>query len=789
MLLVNPFLPRILVVSDWQSALSLWARTRTRPKFAGVQRLSRKLTSHATDECRGALWPCSFLCVSAVCRMSSADGHQSLHFLGLPDLKQLICITLTLQEEDEEPRSKQIKTCRELVLLFSDVLASPALDSFVDITVVIATSFFQKGMLQVFGQRRRLQLGSLQGVFPGDLQRCLSYSLITRLSPSWTKAGLYLISGKDFLTERGRLNAVSLELSAREGQMCFSIEASTVRLPPTTLEDFGLPPLVLWRFCSDPDFILDLASTRGALWCHVLPSMKRGQIISISRQLPRDGPFRSYRDLQNHWKCMYGYRLPELVEEEVVYCSVYFRLVGERLFTYPLSCIRLRPVQRCPRVDLQGTLGSFLSDIGHRLKTVCGFPARLSSRPCYRAVSLSTAASVQVESSLELNLTTSCPIRPVFTQLPPPPPSQPLRSSFGSQPAAWTPLSQQEEAQELLEKRCGFKGRLTQSQGCRGDGDWSSSSSSISSSYTDFSFSDSSGYESQYPFSSSSSSSSSFLPHFQPASCLSSSSFSTTSSPFPVFQPASSLTSSSFSKSSPSHPVFQPASFFSSSISSSVIPPTPPLSQVRMNPAPKLVPTFKNKHQSHHANIALLRVQKQKKQLGGGGAEPERVTLPSFGKKIPATAPPLSSLTAAALPAAVLSPPIIPHFSRRRSSHSSATATSANPNIKHISSLSPVSKLKPRIIIPPKPEIKPKLQSISKTISKVNSEGNAVTNSGAKMQEEDDKEPLAPTSSDASNEETSKPSKKRVGFDSKLKKSRATIRDVEKMARTNQVRR
>lgn len=31
----------------------------------------------------------------------------------------------------------------------------------------------------------------------------------------------------------------------------------------------------------------------------------------------------------------YGYRLPELAEEEVVYCSVYFRLVGERLFTYP----------------------------------------------------------------------------------------------------------------------------------------------------------------------------------------------------------------------------------------------------------------------------------------------------------------------------------------------------------------------------------------------------------------------------------------------------------------------
>lgn len=30
----------------------------------------------------------------------------------------------------------------------------------------------------------------------------------------------------------------------------------------------------------------------------------------------------------------YGYRLPELAEDEVLYCSVYFRLLGEILFRY-----------------------------------------------------------------------------------------------------------------------------------------------------------------------------------------------------------------------------------------------------------------------------------------------------------------------------------------------------------------------------------------------------------------------------------------------------------------------
>ncbi|KAM6971580.1 uncharacterized protein C18orf63 homolog [Tautogolabrus adspersus] len=400
----------------------------------------------------------------------SGGVHQSMFFLELPDLKKLCCISLTLQEEGEEPRSKQIKICRELVLLYSDVVAFPALDSFTEITAVMAVPFYQKGILQVFGRRRSLELGSPQCVFPGVLQACLSYSLITRLAPRWNKAGLYLINGRDFLTDGGRLNAVSMELSTSEGQLCISIEANTVRLPPTKLEDFDLPPLVLRRFCIDPDSVLNPTSTGGAIWCHILPSMKKGQIITISRQLPKDGPFRTYSDLQSHWNHLYGYRLPELAEEEVVYCSIYFKLVGDRRFTYPLSCIRLQPVQRCPRVDLQGALGSFLSDVSDRLQSVCGFPARLTNKPCYRTVGLCTAASVKVLNGEQVNLTSSCSIRPVLTQLPPPPPPpllppRPLKPSFSSQPQGRAPLSQQDGVQRILGNGCGFRGRLTQSQG------------------------------------------------------------------------------------------------------------------------------------------------------------------------------------------------------------------------------------------------------------------------------------------------------------------------------------
>ncbi|XP_039646713.1 uncharacterized protein C18orf63 isoform X2 [Perca fluviatilis] len=126
--------------------------------------------------------------------MSGGVQQQQLYFLGLPDLKKLCCVTMALPE-DQELRSRQIKTCRELILLYSDIVASPALDSLSEITVVMAMSYFQKGIVQMFAQRRSLQLSSSQCVFPGVLQYCVSFSLITRLAPSWNKAGLYLIAG------------------------------------------------------------------------------------------------------------------------------------------------------------------------------------------------------------------------------------------------------------------------------------------------------------------------------------------------------------------------------------------------------------------------------------------------------------------------------------------------------------------------------------------------------------------------------------------------------------------
>lgn len=53
------------------------------------------------------------------------------------------------------------------------------------------------------------------------------------------------------------------------------------------------------------------------------------------------------------------------------------------MLRYPLCCIRTQPVQWFPRVDLQGVLRTFISDLQAELQSVCGFQVQMSNKPFY----------------------------------------------------------------------------------------------------------------------------------------------------------------------------------------------------------------------------------------------------------------------------------------------------------------------------------------------------------------------------------------------------------------------
>ncbi|XP_005041836.1 PREDICTED: uncharacterized protein C18orf63 homolog [Ficedula albicollis] len=328
----------------------------------------------------------------------NSTRHQPLFFVSLPELQKLCAATVTLSSQipESEARSTQIKTCRQLLFLYQEILSAPVMGTLNQISVVMAKSFYESGICQAYVERHRATLEAPQTVTPDLLQTCLSYTLTARLAPGWNKAGHLLVQGKDFLSHSGRQNAVVIDLNVSERQLCIGVEPCSIRLPPPKLGDFDVSANTIKLFDSNENTVIQQHSILSN-WCYVLPSMKMGQIINISHIIPPESPFHSYKDFQMHWKSLYGYILPEDLEETKIYLSVYFKPIGERFFTYPLSCIRSQPVQYFPRTDAESVVNSFLADMTSNFSQLCGFPVKMTRKALYATKELSRASVHEIK--------------------------------------------------------------------------------------------------------------------------------------------------------------------------------------------------------------------------------------------------------------------------------------------------------------------------------------------------------------------------------------------------------
>ncbi|XP_014112032.1 PREDICTED: uncharacterized protein C18orf63 homolog isoform X1 [Pseudopodoces humilis] len=221
----------------------------------------------------------------------NSTRHQSLFFVSLPELQKLCAATVTLSSQipESEARSTQIKTCRQLLFLYQEVLSAPVMGTLNQISVVMAIPFYESGICQAYVERHGATLEALQTVTPAVLQTCLSYTLTARLAPRWNKAGHLLVQ--------------VIDLNVSERQLCISVEPCSIRLPPPKLGDFDISANTIKLFDSNENTVIQQHSILSN-WCYVLPSMKMGQIINISHIIPPESPFRSYKDFQMHWKSL-----------------------------------------------------------------------------------------------------------------------------------------------------------------------------------------------------------------------------------------------------------------------------------------------------------------------------------------------------------------------------------------------------------------------------------------------------------------------------------------------------
>ncbi|XP_076109749.1 uncharacterized protein LOC143078713 [Mytilus galloprovincialis] len=322
-----------------------------------------------------------------------------------------VCVNKLLQTVPSTSRF-QIQTikCREIIFTEPDVIASPSFELESIFHVVLQQALFKTGRLQARFQKLGLEINKPSLVTPAQYQSCLRYTLLAKLAPNWNKAGQWLIQGRDFLMQAGYANAVKMDLTVTNGELFFSVDASTVRFPSLTIEDLDVPAPCYNNFLQNKSAIIHQHSI-PMVWCHILPSMKKGTIVNITHELPDDGPFRSYKELKRHWKNHYGYRLPE-EEDGMIYYQINFRPLGERLFSYPEPCLRTRDIQRISRVDPKPILISFLQDLQKKMPRICGFPLKLHSKACYPTIDLTEVT--KVEKRPTHNLSTKIPQKKII---------------------------------------------------------------------------------------------------------------------------------------------------------------------------------------------------------------------------------------------------------------------------------------------------------------------------------------------------------------------------------------
>ncbi|KAM6455667.1 uncharacterized protein C18orf63 homolog isoform 2-T3 [Liasis olivaceus] len=314
--------------------------------------------------------------------------RQSLFFSSLPELQKLYAVKVTVSSQlaATEIRTEQWKMCKQLLLLCQGIISSPVPGTVNQISVIMTIPFYKSGTFQAYIEKHGATVGMPERVTPAIFQICLSYTLRAKLAPNWNQAGHLLIQVMD--------------ISVSETQLCISVEVCRIRLPPPELEDFDISTNIIKSFDGDTKAVIPKCSILSN-WCYVLPSMKMGQIMSISHLIPPDSPFHSYSDLQLHWENLYGYLLPE---DSQIYFSIYFKLIGEQLFIYPSSCIRSQPMQYFPTPELEAILDSFVTDLKTVIPHICGFPLKMTQKAMCTTNKF-TPVSVQKISAKPANLT------------------------------------------------------------------------------------------------------------------------------------------------------------------------------------------------------------------------------------------------------------------------------------------------------------------------------------------------------------------------------------------------
>ncbi|XP_076372398.1 uncharacterized protein C18orf63-like [Tachypleus tridentatus] len=308
--------------------------------------------------------------------MNNLFVFRPLFFIDVPNVNNLVCVIVKVinVSPEESSRQKQILKCRELIFTEPTIIATPLLYSVSEFQVILQKEEWQTHRFQTHLERMDLQVLDCRPATNVGLQSCLQYTIKAKLAPKWNQVGNLLVEGREFLQCFNPLVAVRSDVIITDKEAYVSVEGFSIRIRPPKAADFYYQRKDHSGLSEKELHELNLQMDK----CFILPSMKQGQLVSISQNIPSYSPFQGYKDIKKYWKNMYGYRLPK-EEIGIFYVNVEFWGLLEGRFTYPSLCVQLHDIFYIPRVDPQPIISAFLEGLRSKVKQVCGEPFTLKN--------------------------------------------------------------------------------------------------------------------------------------------------------------------------------------------------------------------------------------------------------------------------------------------------------------------------------------------------------------------------------------------------------------------------
>ncbi|KOC69218.1 Uncharacterized protein C18orf63 [Habropoda laboriosa] len=315
--------------------------------------------------------------------------EQIVVYASFPQMSELCCViceTDFIEVHDSSSKSNfhwQTIKCRLLIHLIPDVIAMPVSGTERFIFVVANKRYFETGKLERILRNFKLVYRGLRSITNELYKICLMYTIQTKIAPLWNKVGDYFVQGKEFYNFIEGIRSVKLDILIYGNDICLQFCAIKVKIPYIKLEDY-LPPSVISQFLADPKGYINLSCYKFP-FIHVLPSTKKGKLLSVSKEIPAKSVFKNYDQLRRHWKNMYGYSLPKH-ENHTLYYEIKFLIPRSKIFTYPNLCVASGPLDIIPSGDKEHTITYFLSDLLLKLPTICGKELQISKHAPFNSV-------------------------------------------------------------------------------------------------------------------------------------------------------------------------------------------------------------------------------------------------------------------------------------------------------------------------------------------------------------------------------------------------------------------